>query len=178
MIYNAKENNRFKYIAIESSFNRIITNIREMKYRAGGAQPKIDESTNILIEGLKGLNISYIDKEDTVIFSLPRSPIQPYIYYNNEGKGYKFLGSSLRQNSNKKKNLMKLLGEPYLKEDYEQLITILKRISLLTRGGLEKFLLSPINTGVNKYWVGKRGGGDIIQYNTKYTICNVNKPIR
>jgi len=60
-------------------------------------------------------------KEDIFyFFSFPRIPIQPFIYYNTEGKGYKIV-DIIRQSS--------FIGEPHLKRTFDNLIELLKGIS-------------------------------------------------
>ena len=103
----------FKYSIVEKSFNKSIKEIRYLKYKSN------DASISILIEGLKRLNYPFIEKDDAFVFSFPRTPIQPFIYYN-KGKGYKF--EDMLNQSN-------LIGEPYLKEDYEKIIDLMKKIT-------------------------------------------------
>jgi hypothetical protein len=79
-----------------------------------------DKSIEILIKGLKELEIPHIEKDEYYIFSFPRSPIQPYIYYDDKGKGYSFKEMIKESNS---------IGEPYLKDSYERLLDLLKGIS-------------------------------------------------
>jgi len=104
----------FNYFKIESSINKSIDDIRLLKYK------KNDLSIEVLAEGLKRLNIPRAEKEGIYIFSFPRTPIQPFIYYNTEGKGYKIL-DIIRQSN--------LIGEPHLKRTFEKLIDLLKGIS-------------------------------------------------
>jgi hypothetical protein len=71
------------------------------------------------------LNLPYIEKEDIFVFSFPRTPIQPLIYFNDNNKnedenGYRFIDMLNQSN---------LIGEPYLKEDFDKLTDLLKEIS-------------------------------------------------
>jgi hypothetical protein len=104
----------FNYVKVEKSLNKSINEIRLLKYKNN------DKSISILIEGLNNLNIPCMTKDDVFVFSFPRSPIQPFIYYNNEGKGYSFEDMVKQVNT---------LGEPYLTDAYGELIDLLKNIS-------------------------------------------------
>src|SRR6185312_6345203 len=108
-----KDSKDFNFRMVEKSINKSIKEIRYLKYKEN------DASIFILVEGLKFLNYPFIEKDDVFVFSFPRSPIQPFIYYN-EGKGYNF--KDMLNQSN-------LIGEPYLKEDYEKITDLLKKIS-------------------------------------------------
>lgn len=108
-----KNTEDFNFNMVENSLNRSIKEIRFLKYREN------DASILILIKGLQYYNIPFIEKEDSFVFTFPRSPVQPFIYYN-EGKGYSFLNMVNQSN---------LIGEPYLKEDYEKITSLLKKIS-------------------------------------------------
>lgn len=98
---------------VQKSLNKSINEIRLLKFQ------KNDISISILIEGLIRLKIPHIEKDNVFIFSLPRTPIQPFIYYN-EGEGYSF--ENMLNQSN-------LIGDPYLNDDYKRLIELLKGIS-------------------------------------------------
>ena len=104
----------FNYVKVEKTLNKSINEIRLLKYKNN------DKSISILIEGLNNLNIPCMTKDDVFVFSFPRSPIQPFIYYNNEGKGYSFEDMVKQVNT---------LGEPYLTDAYSELIDLLKNIS-------------------------------------------------
>jgi len=104
----------FKYSIVEKSLNRSINEIRYLKFKEN------DASVFILKEGLKHFNYPFIEKDDAFIFSFNRSPIQPLIYYNNEDKGYSF---------NNMLNQSNIIGEPYLKEDFDRISDLLKKIS-------------------------------------------------
>lgn len=108
-----KDTERFNFNMIEKSLNRMIKEIRYLKYKEN------DASIFVLIKGLKFLNYPYFEKDDAFVFSFPRSPVQPFIYYN-EGKGYSFKDMINQSN---------LIGEPYLKGDYEKLTELLNKIS-------------------------------------------------
>jgi len=103
----------FNYIMVENSLNKNINEIRNLKFKRN------DASIFVLIEGLKRLNIPFIEKDDSFVFSFPRTPIQPFIYYD-EGEGYSIEDMIKQAN---------LLGDSYLIEDYNKLIELLKRIS-------------------------------------------------
>jgi hypothetical protein len=116
-----KDSEDFNFRMVENSLNKSIKEIRYLKYKEN------DASIFILIKGLKFLNYPFIEKEDVFVFSFPRSPIQPFIYYN-EGKGYSF--KDMLNQSN-------LIGESYLKEDYEKITDLLKKISKEIHIGFE-----------------------------------------
>lgn len=103
----------FNSTLVQKSLNRCINEIRLLRFK------KNDISISILIEGLIRLKIPHIEKDNVFIFSLPRTPIQPFIHYN-EGEGYSF-ENMLNQSC--------LIGDPYLKEDYKRLLELLKGIS-------------------------------------------------
>jgi hypothetical protein len=98
---------------VQKSLNKSIDEIRLLRFK------KNDISISILIEGLKRLKIPHIEKDNVFIFSLPRTPINSFIYYN-EGEGYSF--ENMLNQSN-------LIGDPYLNKDFERLIELLKGIS-------------------------------------------------
>jgi hypothetical protein len=105
----------FNFFMVEKTLNRCINEIRFLTFK------KNDASISILVEGLQRLNIPYIEKDDVFVFSFPRSPIQPFIFYN-KGDGYTF--EEMINQSN-------LIGEPYLKIESERITDLLKRISSL-----------------------------------------------
>jgi len=98
---------------VQNSLNKSINEIRLLRFK------KNDISISILVEGLIRLKIPHIEKDNVFIFSFPRTPIQPFIYYN-EGEGYSF--ENMLNQSN-------LIGDPYLNEDDKRLIELLKGIS-------------------------------------------------
>jgi len=108
-----KSKKDFNFFMVEKAINRCIKEIRFLKYKSN------DTSISILIEGLKRLNYPYMEKDENFVFSFPRTAIQPFIYYD-EG-----LGCSLEDIVNQSN----LIGEPYLKEDYEKIIDLIKNIS-------------------------------------------------
>ena len=66
------------YKKIEMSIQTVITAIRKLKYL------QHDLSMLSIIESLKVVKgIRYTEQEDKIVFSLPRSIIQPYIHYGN-----------------------------------------------------------------------------------------------
>jgi hypothetical protein len=81
---------------------------------------KNDASISILIKGLINLGIPWCKKEDNIIFSFDRTPVQPFIYYNKEGKGYSF--KEMVEETNH-------IARPYLTADYERVIKLLRGIS-------------------------------------------------
>jgi hypothetical protein len=103
----------FNFTLVENSLNKSINEIRLLKYKRN------DESLSILVEGLKAYQIDHIEKDDAYVFSLPRTPIQPYIYFN-KGKGFSLEDIVVQSN---------VMGEPYLRETYDGLIALLQRIS-------------------------------------------------
>ena len=120
--YKLNKNEKdFNFEMLENSLKKCIKEIRSIKYKNN------DISINVLTEGLKRINIPYIEKDDVWIFSFPRTPIQPFIFYEN-GEGYSF--KDLIKQSN-------LLGDPYLKDTYEKIIDLLKGIYKNVEG-LEK----------------------------------------
>lgn len=108
-----KDTEDFNFSMVEKSLNRSIKEIRFLKYKEN------DTSILILIKGLQFLKFPFFEKEDSFVFSFPRSPVQPFIYYN-EGNGYSFINMVNQSN---------LIGGPYLKEDYEKITSLLKGIS-------------------------------------------------
>lgn len=108
-----KSKKDFNFFMVEKAINRCINEIRFLKYKSN------DSSISILIEGLIRLNFPYMETDDNFVFSFPRTPIQPFIYYD-EGQGCSF--EDMVNQSN-------LIGEPYLKEDYERIIDLIKNIS-------------------------------------------------
>jgi hypothetical protein len=105
----------FNFFMVEKTLNRCINEIRSLTFK------KNDASIYILVEGLQRLNIPYIEKEDVFVFSFPRSPIQPFLYYN-KGEGYTFEEMIYQSN---------IIGEPYLRSENERITDLLKRISSL-----------------------------------------------
>ena len=77
-----------------------------------------------------------MEKDDGFVFSFPRTPIQPYIYYEKDPKGYSYY-KKVGGKGYGIKNMIdqsNLMGEDYLKHDYDRWVTqcypdLLKRIS-------------------------------------------------
>ena len=68
----------FNYQKVEMSIQKVINSIRQKKYA------KHDRSMLALSESLKVIKgLKYTDQDECIIFSLPRSLIQPYIHYGN-----------------------------------------------------------------------------------------------
>lgn len=98
---------------LESMLNSSIERIREIRNK------KYDSSILQLLKALRKLGLSFIDKDDMYIFTLPLSPIKTLIYYNEEGKGLSF------------KEMVKMTNnrcEPILNETYFDLITLLEKV--------------------------------------------------
>lgn len=78
VIEQKQSSSNFNYLKIESSIQMCISSIRQIKYE------KHDLSMLLLIESLKVIKgLSYYEHEDQILFSLPRSMIQPYINYSS-----------------------------------------------------------------------------------------------
>jgi hypothetical protein len=103
----------FNFRRVEASLNNNINEIRKLKYN------KNDASIGVLLKGLVQLKIPFVEKDDCYIFSFPRTPIQPFIYHD-DGSGYSLVDLIKQAN---------LLGGGYLKEDYDNIIELLKQIS-------------------------------------------------
>ena len=66
------------YKKIEMSIQQIISSIRKLKYS------NHDENILRLTESLRVIKgLQYSEREDRIVFSLPRSIVQPYIHYGN-----------------------------------------------------------------------------------------------
>lgn len=77
-----KSSKVLNYSKIETSLQMCIREVRKIKYG------KIDESMLVLTECLRLIQgLSYDEKDDYIVFSLPRSVIQPYIHF---GTSYSF----------------------------------------------------------------------------------------
>gem|GEM_PF-1417762 len=102
----------FNYSKIESTIQRCIDQIRLTKYS------KNDVSFLILIECLKQISgLKMNEQDDLIIFSLPRSVIQPFIFIGNS-----FSFKDMVIESNK-------IGEPYLEASFSTLMELIKNIS-------------------------------------------------
>lgn len=111
---NNKTIERLKCSFIENSINYCITEIRRIKLS------KNDNSIEIIINGLKGTNVEYAESKDFIIFAFNRTPLARYIYFDSKGKGYTFKEMITRS---------KRLGEPHLENTFNELISILIKIS-------------------------------------------------
>lgn len=68
----------FNYLKIETSIQQSIAEIRKIKYE------KHDVCMKVLVESLKMIKgLSYYEGEEQIVFSLPRSLIQPYIHFGS-----------------------------------------------------------------------------------------------
>ncbi len=116
-VYSVRSLNDFRSDVLEMSVNNCINTIRRLRFGS------YDESMRIIVEGLKSEGFDYFEKDCYVVFGLPRSDIQPYIYYNydgiNYGPGYDLL--QLVEESNK-------MGQPHLSKRFDELIALLKNI--------------------------------------------------
>ena len=160
---NKSRDENFKYYMVENSLVRCIKEIRSLRYK------KNDLSISILIEGLQRLNIPFMEKDDCFVFSFPRTPIQPYIYYEKDPKDYSYYKKDSEGNYIKEedkgggfgiKNMIdqsNLIGEDHLKNDYDRLIDLLKGISSAIKDDLnadwikvkEKYnILDPIKSKI------------------------------
>jgi len=100
------------YPKIESSIQMCIAKIRKIKYG------KNDECLLVLIECLRLIRgLSYDEKADYIVFSLPRSVIQPYIHF---GDSFSF------------KELIEVsasISKPYLEQSTKSLMNLITSIS-------------------------------------------------
>lgn len=78
LIHQVTNSSNFNYSKIEMSIQICINNIRKIKYGQN------DLGMLILTEGLRLIKgLSYYEKVEYTIFSLPRSVVQPYIQYGS-----------------------------------------------------------------------------------------------
>lgn len=70
----------FNYDLLTRLVNRCIDEIRVIKYK------DYDRSIDLLIAGLKGLNLKVIEKDGALSFLFNRTPIKQLIYYPPEGR--------------------------------------------------------------------------------------------
>jgi len=78
LVKEKKNSPIFNYSKVETSIQMCITSIRKIKYE------QHDINILVLTEGLKRIKgLSYYEHEDKIVFSLPRSLIQPYIHFGN-----------------------------------------------------------------------------------------------
>lgn len=100
------------YAKIESSIQMCVNKIRMIKYG------KNDESLLILIECLRMIKgLSYVEKDDYLVFSLPRSVIQPYIHFGNSFSFQELIETSAR------------ISKPFLEESTQSLMNLIRSIS-------------------------------------------------
>lgn len=108
------EKESIKYDKIENSINIMIDSIRSLKFCQN------DFSMTILVKGLKHKGYNYIEQEDAYIFSMPLTPMERYIYYNDNNQGFTFKEMVIQSNK---------LGEPQLDLSYNKLMFDLIDIS-------------------------------------------------
>lgn len=102
----------FNYAKIETSIQMSISEIRKLKYENN------DETLLVLNECFKLIKgISYFEKDDFTIFSLPRSVIQPYIHFGNT-----FSFKTLIEISSG-------IAKPYLDQSSKKIMSLLQIIS-------------------------------------------------
>ena len=78
LIILSNNTTKFNYAKIEESIQKCIDEIRLIKYSRSDGEMLILSECLKMIKGL-----SYYEQDDYTTFSLPRSVIQPYIYYGN-----------------------------------------------------------------------------------------------
>lgn len=78
LLKEKKNSSNFNYSKVETSIQMCINSIRIIKYK------QHDINILVLTEGLKRIKgLSYYEHDDKIVFSLPRSLIQPYIHIGN-----------------------------------------------------------------------------------------------
>jgi len=107
--FKLAKNKNFNFNLIENTINQSINSIRSFKCTN-------DFYLANLIFDLKMLNVKFTEQDDDILFSFPRSAIQPFIYY---GENY-----SLEDVVNQ----INLLGDSFIKEDLDKLFSILIKI--------------------------------------------------
>lgn len=109
----------FRYEILEANIVECIDEIRSIKHR------KYDSIMLALYTGFNKLCVdnpdlfSCYEKDDYLIVSLPRTPIEKYVYLNNKKEGFSFTNIL---------NISNEMGEKYLKDDYSKIRLILKNI--------------------------------------------------
>jgi hypothetical protein len=74
IIHLKHRSNEFNYIKVENSIKQCVTRIRMLRYG------KYDLTLKVLVEAMRMVKgISYYESEDMIVFSLPRSAIQPLL---------------------------------------------------------------------------------------------------
>jgi hypothetical protein len=115
----AKTSTGFNYSKVETSIQLGIARVRRIKYEENDGCILILTETLRMVKGL-----SYKENTDWIVFSLPRSIVQPYIHF---GKSFSF--KELLQISSR-------IANPPLKSGNQILLDLIKAISA------EKFSLS------------------------------------
>jgi len=78
LVKEKKNSSIFNYRKVEASIQMCISKIRQLKYE------RHDGCMLILMEGLKMIKgLNYFEHEDKIVYSLPRSLIQPYIHFGD-----------------------------------------------------------------------------------------------
>lgn len=107
-----KSSSIFNYPKIETSIRMCVSEIRVLKYG------KNDESMLVLTECLKMVKgLSYAEKDDYTVFSLPRSVIQPYISFCDSFSFKQIV------------EIASSISKPYLDESYEIIMKLIKNVS-------------------------------------------------
>lgn len=101
----------FDYNKVNNSIDYLIKKIRVLRCF------EYDESTDVLIAGFMGKGVPYIIKENTIIFKFNRTPIERFIYFNKDKKGYSLKEILFKSNS---------LAERWLNETLEEILDMLK----------------------------------------------------
>lgn len=114
--YEVNKNSNFKYDVFEASVIKCIEETRFIKLK------HYDAIMLLMVEGFKRMsneNIKYYEKEDYFVVSLPRTPVEKYVYLNEDKKGYSF--SDLIKTSND-------MGSKYLEEDYVKIRYLIRNL--------------------------------------------------
>jgi len=108
----SKNSNTFNYTKLEMSIQKNIELIRMLKYE------KYDYGMEIITECLKLIKgLSYIDKDDYTVFTLPRSVIQPYIQFGDSFSLEEML------------KIATSIAKPYIDESNNQLMLLIRGIA-------------------------------------------------
>lgn len=109
-----KKNVSKHQIILENSLSSCIDDIRLLKFRNN------DHLINTLIEGLRNdPHIKDFENDKHIVFSLPLTPIETYIYYNENNKGYTF-SEMVEKSLN--------MSKPYLIQSYDNLVKTIWQI--------------------------------------------------
>lgn len=112
LIKEKKNSSIFNYKKIETSIQMCINGIRKVKFE------QHDVKVLVLTEGLKMIKgLNYFEHEEKIVFSLPRSLIQPYIHF---GDSFSF------------KEIIQIasgIAKPFLGKNHLIIMSLLKDIS-------------------------------------------------